>query len=252
VTSPPAARRDGQYFDALVREAGDFNPFADRGWRTLARRFEAVVAPGVQLRVIDVGCGTGQSHRVYADRADWYVGLDLSREAVAAARRRNRALSVVQADALRLPIADATADVVAFSSVLHHVDDRRRALAEAHRVLRPGGMIFAFDPNLHHPAMLVFRHPSSPLYRREGVSATERPLAPAALRADFAAAGLDRIGQRCVSDIPYRQVAVRSLDAMLPIYNRVDWLWEKSGLGRWFGSFVVTWGWKRSEKGETL
>jgi len=232
--------QDGEYFDTLVRHAGDFNPFADRGWLTLARRFSAI-APGTRLRVLDVGCGTGQSRRVYSSHLDWYVGVDLSREAVAAARQRDPATSFLQADARHLPMADASVDAVAFSSVLHHLDDRPRALAEARRVLRPGGLIFAFDPNLHHPAMLLFRHPSSPLYRAEGVSPNERPLAPATLRREFAAAGFDRIGQRCVSDIPYRQVAVGSLNTLLPIYNRIDWLWEKSGLGRWFGSFVITW-----------
>jgi SAM-dependent methyltransferase len=237
--------QDGQYFDALVRHDGDFNPFADRGWLTLARRFDAVVPAGRQLRVLDVGCGTGQSRRVYASHLAWYLGVDLSREAVALARRRDPATSFLQADALRLPVRDASVEAVAFSSVLHHVDDRPRALGEAKRALAPGGLVFAFDPNLHHPAMLLFRHPSSPLYRAEGVSPNERPLAPATLRREFAAAGFDRIGQRCVSDIPYRQVAVGSLNALLPIYNRADWLWEKSGLGRWFGSFVVTWGWKR-------
>ena len=236
--------QDGQYFDALVRHDGDFNPFADRGWLTLARRFDAVVPAGRQLRVLDVGCGTGQSRRVYASHLSWYLGVDLSREAVALARRRDPATSFVQADALRLPVRDASVEAVAFSSVLHHLDDRPRALAEARRALAAGGLVFAFDPNLHHPAMLLFRHPSSPLYRAEGVSPNERPLAPATLRREFAAAGFDRIGQRCVSDIPYRQVAVGPLNALLPIYNRVDWLWEKAGLGRWFGSFVVTWGWK--------
>ena len=237
--------QDGQYFDALVRHDGDFNPFADRGWLTLARRFDAVVPAGRRLRVLDVGCGTGQSRRVYASHLSWYLGVDLSREAVALARRRDPATSFLQADALRLPVRDASVEAVAFSSVLHHVDDRPRALAEAKRALAPGGLVFAFDPNLHHPAMLLFRHPSSPLYRKEGVSPNERPLAPATLRHEFAAAGFDRIGQRCVSDIPYRQVAVGPLNALLPIYNRADWLWEKSGLGRWFGSFVVTWGWKK-------
>ena len=236
--------QDGQYFDALVRHDGDFNPFADRGWLTLARRFDAVVPAGRQLRVLDVGCGTGQSRRVYASHLSWYLGVDLSREAVALARRRDPATSFVQADALRLPVRDASVEAVAFSSVLHHLEDRPRALAEARRALAAGGLVFAFDPNLHHPAMLLFRHPSSPLYRAEGVSPNERPLAPATLRREFAAAGFERIGQRCVSDIPYRQVAVGPLNALLPIYNRVDWLWEKAGLGRWFGSFVVTWGWK--------
>ena len=249
-----AAAREARYFDRLVREEGDFNPFADRGWATLARAFAAAAAEaglGGVLRLLDVGCGTGQSHRVYAAREGSYFGLDLSLSAVAtastraeqaresmAARRRGRFL---QADATRLPFAAGSRDVVAFSSVLHHLPDRDAALREAHRVLRPGGLVFAFDPNLLHPAMALFRHPRSPLYRPEGVSPDERPLLPRVLRRDFARAGFATVRQRCRSDIPYRSVAPAGFDRLLSLYNRLDRWWEHLGLGRWLGTFVVTW-----------
>jgi SAM-dependent methyltransferase len=236
-----ATEREGRYFDRLVEEGGDFNPFTDRGWATLARRFAAAV-PGSGFRVLDVGCGTGRSRSIYRQRAARYSGLDLSLGALRLARRREADAEWLQADALRLPFRDASHDVVAFSSVLHHVPDRRAALSEALRVLRPGGWAFAFDPNLLHPAMLLFRHPRSPLYNPEGVSPDEQPLLPRTLREDFQATGFATIGQRCQSDLPYRAVAPKGMDALLPLYNRADWLWEKSGLGRWFGTFVVTWG----------
>jgi SAM-dependent methyltransferase len=241
LNSSSAAEREGRYFDRLVQEGGDFNPFTDRGWDTLAGRFGAAV-PGTRLRILDVGCGTGQSRRIYLDRSSRYAGIDLSLGALHLARRRFADSSWLQADALRLPFRDGSFDVVAFSSVLHHVGDRRTALAEASRVLRPGGSAFAFDPNLLHPAMLLFRHPRSPLYNPEGVSPDEQPLHPRVLRQDFAAAGFIDLGQRCQSDLPYQQVAPKGLDSLLPLYNRADWLWEKIGLGRWFGTFVVTWG----------
>jgi SAM-dependent methyltransferase len=241
MTRGPAGRDEGRYFDRLVQEGGDFNPFTDRGWRTLARRFAAAI-PDTGLRVLDVGCGSGHSRRVYLDRSHGYVGIDLSLGALRLARRRIRESAWLQTDALSLPFRDASFDVVAFSSVLHHVADRRAALAEAARVLRPGGGAFAFDPNLLHPAMLLFRHPQSPFYTSRGVTPEERPLRPRVLRADFAAAGFAGLGQRCQSDLPYRKVSPKGLDALLPLYNRVDWLWEKIGLGRWFGTFVVTWG----------
>jgi SAM-dependent methyltransferase len=234
--------RDGEYFDQLVQQAGDFNPFTDRGWRTLERRFATAVPAGEKRRILDVGCGTGQSRQIYLEQSSLYVGIDLSFGALALADRRYRDSSWVQADALSLPFADAAFDVVAFSSVLHHIGDFRSALGAARRVLRPGGWIFAFDPNLLHPAMLLFRHPRSPFYRREGVSPDERPLHPRRLRAAFEEQGLAAIGQRCQSGIEYRAVAVEALDGLLPLYNRADRLWERIGLGRWFGSFVVTWG----------
>lgn len=233
--------RDGEVFDRLVQEEGDFNPFTDHGWQTLARRFAAAVPGAPGLRLLDVGCGTGQSLRIYRERAGLYVGIDLSLGALRLASGRFDAASWSQADALRLPFRDGSFDVVAFSSVLHHLGDRGAALAEARRVLAPGGWVFAFDPNLLHPAMLLFRHPGSPLYSTEGVSPDEQPLLPSTLRRDFAAAGFAAIGQRCQSDVPYRKVAPRGLDALLGLYNRADRLWEKSGLGRWLGTFVVTW-----------
>ena len=241
MTSCSAGQDEGRYFDRLVQEGGDFNPFTDRGWRTLARRFAAAI-PDTGLRVLDVGCGTGHSRRIYFDRSRGYTGIDLSLGALRLARQRYRESSWLQTDALSLPFRDGSFDVVAFSSVLHHVADRRAALAEAARVLRPGGGAFAFDPNLLHPAMLLFRHPKSPLYNSHGVTPDERPLHPRVLREDFAVAGFTGLGQRCQSDLPYRQVAPKGLDTLLPLYNRVDWLWEKIGLGRWFGTFVVTWG----------
>jgi SAM-dependent methyltransferase len=241
---PSPVEREGRYFDRLVEESGDFNPFTDRGWATLARRFESAV-PGAALRVLDVGCGTGQSRRIYRRRSALYAGIDLSLTALRLARRRAGDAAWLQADALRLPFRDGSFDVVAFSSVLHHVGDRRAALREALRALRPGGWAFAFDPNLLHPAMLLFRHPRSPLYSAEGVSPDEQPLLPRSLRQDFRAAGFGSLGQRCQSDLPYRAVAPKGLDALLPLYNGADWLWEKIGLGRWFGTFVVTWGRKR-------
>lgn len=234
--------RDGEVFDRLVQEGGDFNPFTDHGWETLARRFAAAVPDGRDLRILDVGCGTGQSLRIYRRQADFYVGIDLSLGALGLAAGRFHQASWSQADALRLPFRAGSFDVVAFSSVLHHIGDRAGALAEARRVLRPGGWAFAFDPNLLHPAMLLFRHPRSPLYSSQGVSPDEQPLLPSALRRDFVDAGLADLGQRCQSDIPYRKVAPKGLDSLLGIYNRADWLWEKIGLGRWFGTFVVTWG----------
>jgi len=169
-----------------------------------------------------------------------YFGLDLSLSAVAVAEQGAPGLWL-QADATRLPFAAQSRDVVAFSSVLHHLPDRDAALGEAHRVLRPGGLVFAFDPNLLHPAMALFRYPASPLYRREGVSPDERPLLPRTLRVDFQRAGFAAVRQRCYSDIPYRHVAPAGFGRLLPIYNRLDRWLELVGLGRWLGAFVLTW-----------
>src|SRR5215471_7397858 len=81
-----AARAEGAYFDQLVRDEGEFNPFTERGWGTLAKQFERMVHPETKLRMLDVGCGTGQSRRIYEKHVGAYVGIDLSLGALRRAR----------------------------------------------------------------------------------------------------------------------------------------------------------------------
>jgi SAM-dependent methyltransferase len=234
--------RDAEWFDAHVSDSGAFDPFSERGWQTLATVFRKMVPQSDGAHLLDVGCGTGSSRTIYA-RAQRYIGIDHSFAAVRLARSTRSTFTRdlwLGGDALQLPFADRSFDLVAFSSVLHHIPDRTRALKEALRVLRPGGSVFAFDPNLLHPALALFRHPSSPLYNPKGVSPEERPLLPSQLATSFRAAGFTDLRQRAQADIPYRQVAVGALNRLLPLYNAADWLMDRIGLGRWFGSFVIT------------
>jgi SAM-dependent methyltransferase len=239
------ARSESQYFDSLVASEGDFNPFQDGAWETLRRRWIALAAPQNELTILDVGCGTGHSQRLYRGRARRFVGLDLSKGALSIARSHAPGDDWIRGDATTLPFADASFDMVAFSSVLHHMPDFPTALRESARVVKAGGVVFAFDPNLLHPAMALFREPRSPFYSPLGVSPNERPLMPGALRRAFRDADLVDVRQRCQSNIAYRAVAPKALNAALGIYNVLDRLFEYSGLGRWFGAFVLTVGRKR-------
>jgi ubiquinone/menaquinone biosynthesis C-methylase UbiE len=236
----PAARIEARYFDDLVSAGGEFNPFAESGWRTVQRRFEDFVRPRPGMRVLDIGCGTGQSRQLYAAHAAEYVGVDLAEVALARARARFPGDTWLCCDARELPFEAESFDLVAFSSVLHHIADFETALREALRVLAPGGAAFAFDPNVLHPAMALFRHPRSPFYSSKGVSPNEAPLLPRTLRTAFERAGFVDIKQRAQSDIAYREVAPPLLNAGLRAYNVVDRWWERIGLGRWFGIFVIT------------
>lgn len=235
-----ASQIESQFFDSHIQECGDFNPFTDRGWEVIAKRFAAWLPFSHPVELLDIGCGTGQSRRLYEPHVRTYTGIDLSGEAVRVARERFPESNWLCSDACRLPCDDAAFDVVAFSSVLHHIPDFGRALAEAFRVLKPGGFVFAFDPNVLHPAMALFRHPRSPLYNPEGVSPNECPLSAVALRSAFHAAGFANVRQRAQSNIPYRAVAPRGMNRFLRIYNALDWAWERTGFGRWFGAFVLT------------
>lgn len=93
--------------------------------------------------VLDVGSGQGIDLVEYARAGARVTGVDLTPRHVELARAHLQALglggSVVQGDAERLPLVDASFDRVSSNGVLHHTPDIDAALREVHRVLRLGG-----------------------------------------------------------------------------------------------------------------
>lgn len=91
-------------------------------------------------RVLDVGCGTGAlAHRVASEIGATVFGCDFSFGMLEQASARTGAVRWLQGDALRLPFADETFDVVMSTEAFHWFPDQDAALAEFRRVLRPGG-----------------------------------------------------------------------------------------------------------------
>jgi ubiquinone/menaquinone biosynthesis C-methylase UbiE len=110
----------------------------------VADRIEEAVGPA--RRLLEVGAGTGRIALPLHRRGRRIVGADLSRPMLERYRAKAAAAglappAVVLADATRLPFADAAFDAVLEVHVLHLVPDWRRALAEARRVLAPGGVL---------------------------------------------------------------------------------------------------------------
>jgi len=112
-------------------------------WRREAAR--ALVRPGD--RVLDVGCGTGDLSFACLDAgAGSLLGVDFARPMLVRAREKaaRRPLDVVSfgvGDATRLPVADASVDVWCSAFVVRNIPDLDAALAEAWRVLKPGGRL---------------------------------------------------------------------------------------------------------------
>lgn len=118
--------------------------------RVLIRRIKAV-AGDRPCRVLDVGCGTGQfATRIRAALPSARVwGIDLTSEMLSrgAPRWRHHAGEVipVQGDSERLPFASGSFDFVTCANSFHHYPRQARAVAEMHRVLRPGGRLLIID-----------------------------------------------------------------------------------------------------------
>jgi ubiquinone/menaquinone biosynthesis C-methylase UbiE/DNA-binding transcriptional ArsR family regulator len=96
----------------------------------------------------DLGCGTGQVASALAPFVARVIAVDRSGEMLQAARRRLRELpnvEVKRGELEALPIADAGLDAATLLLVLHHLPDPGAALAEAARVLKPGGRLLISD-----------------------------------------------------------------------------------------------------------
>jgi len=124
--------------------------------------------------VVDLGTGTGRMLELFGPMAKSGIGIDLSPEMLALARAQlaGPALahcSVRQGDLYDLPMQDATADLVTLHMVLHYLDDPAASIAEAARVLKPGGRLLIADFAPHELDFLRESH----AHRRLGFSEDE-------------------------------------------------------------------------------
>jgi demethylmenaquinone methyltransferase/2-methoxy-6-polyprenyl-1,4-benzoquinol methylase len=122
----------------------------DAGWRRRAVR-ELQLEPGA--RVVDLGCGTGDLCRVLGRAGLRAVGVDMAAGMLAKA---HTSAPLVRADALRLPMGDATVDGAISGFALRNVVDIAACFREAARVIRPGG----------RAVFLEVSEPPSPIVRR--------------------------------------------------------------------------------------
>lgn len=133
-----------------------FRTFEHDGWQRVSRHYhdtfhglthqavgpllDAVgVGPGV--RILDVATGPGYVAAIAAQRGASVVGVDFSGAMVALARQLHPSIEFVEGDAEALVFAEGSFDAVVMNFGLLHFARPEQALAEAHRLLRPGGRI---------------------------------------------------------------------------------------------------------------
>lgn len=141
-------------FDQLLRWFGSKHPGAVEavlsraygGDRTPYEWLSRAVSSSAKV-VLDLACGAGAMIERLERDGRVVIGLDRSEEELAEAARRGRG-PLVQAHASYLPFADNSFDAVVTSLGVGVVSDRPRFLAEAARVLRPGGVLAMLTPSM--------------------------------------------------------------------------------------------------------
>jgi ubiquinone/menaquinone biosynthesis C-methylase UbiE len=134
------------FFDDMAGRLGrEYVP--GRSWKSMAEALLLMLPPMV---IADLGAGEGAFSLLLAQRAQQVIAVDNSDKMVElgtqlAQKQGVAALEYRKGDLEDVPIADSTVDMALFSQSLHHALHPERAIAEAWRILKPGGRITILD-----------------------------------------------------------------------------------------------------------
>jgi SAM-dependent methyltransferase len=117
--------------------------------REFAQRWQAAIGNWDDKIVVDIGCGLGNLFAAVGGSPRTILGIDISDGALQHAMQVG--YTPLLADAHDLPLIDGFADIVTINAALHHCDDMAQVLAEAARLVRPGGMLITDEDPLSNP-----------------------------------------------------------------------------------------------------
>ena len=137
------------YFRKNAARWGELRSLYVEEARVEAELLRRLPAEGI-ADLLDIGTGTGRILELVAGRVGRGIGIDLSRDMLIVARANLQGASIAncqvrQADMYRLPWTAPSFDAITIHRVLHFAEDPARVIAEAARVLRPGGRLIVVD-----------------------------------------------------------------------------------------------------------
>ena len=165
------------------------------------------MGPLAGKRILDVGCGLGESSVYFALRGARVTATDISPGMVDLTRRlaKHHGVDVegVVSSAESLNVPDGEFDFVYAANLLHHVADRNVFLATVVKALKPGGRFFSWDPLAYNPVINVYRRMAT-----EVRSVDESPLTFADLE----------LARRHFASVTHREFWISSLCLFVKYY----------------------------------
>ncbi len=172
--------------------------YAGGGPAGIGETLLAMACEAGAVRVLEVGCGTGQWLALLQGGRRRAYGVDLSRRMLEKARTRAAGLSLVRGHANHLPFADGSFDLMFCVHALHHFDDARQFVQAAYRLLRPGGALAVIGMNPHAGCDRWYIYDYFPGTRETDVG---RYPSPGAIMDWMIGAGFDTAGWRVAARI---------------------------------------------------
>jgi len=188
----------GQGLDFYTRAKAD-------AFARILRR-DGMTAP----RVLDIGCGHGFIHPLLAQQGCEVVGVEMAAEVLPLAQAANPGVEYHAYDGQLLPFADESFDVALTICVMHHVPPPQwlAFLAQARRVLRPGGRVVIFE---HNPWNPMTRYVVS----RNDIDADAVLLSHRKLKSMLRASGFRSVASGFILFTPFAQSLARRAETYL-------------------------------------
>ena len=183
-------------------------------------------ARGDGLRLLDIGCGTGDHMARYRARGFEVAGVDGSEKMLEHARANNPGAEIRSADVEAIPFPDASFDFVLCIEVLRYLPDAQRCVQEMARVLKPGGVCLATAAPLFNLNGYWLVNRVANLARIGDLVRLKQFFTTSSkLRREFAAAGF---GKRAIHGVYLgpinwvERLAPRALPRLLKTWERID------------------------------
>lgn len=236
--------KEKEFFDQWS-ESSSYDVFTPAGYNKIINVFRKLAGKRLSKgrKIIDLGCGTGAFSRRFFQGIDAELfGMDISVKAIKMARAESNNINYIVGDVEDLKFKDESFDVVIFSGMLHHFPNIKKSLAEGYRILKKGGCVLSYDPNIKNPFMWLYRHHSSPFFSKTGKTDNERLLSAEEVDSVMKEVGFSYIKTSCIGGVTYKYVKSRRGKLLLPFYNIIEVSFDKLPWVDKYGSFLIGYG----------